>query len=60
MLRKSFLRNEDFFIIKKTKVLGILKISKLLLEYLTKQSVNRATDEISNILNIEYIKGIIE
>jgi len=51
---------ENFFKIMKTHFLGINNRLKLLLEYLTKMSVNRDIDKISSTLESEYINGIIE
>ena len=44
---------EDFFRTKKTNFLGNKKILKLLLEYLTKESVNIEINKTSNNLDNE-------
>ena len=58
MFRINFLINIDFFKIYKTHILGKKKILALLLEYLTKKSVNKDIDNTSTTLEIEYINGI--
>ena len=57
-LRINFLVKEDFFKRKNTNVLGIKKILKLHLEYLTNQSVNKDIERMSNNLDNEYKNGI--
>ena len=49
----------DLFKIKKTNFLGISKILELLLEYLTKISVNSEIEKTSKNLDNEYINGMI-
>ena len=60
MLRKYFLITDDFLRIMKTIFLGITKKILLLLEYLTKESVNKDIDKTSTNLDNEYINGIKE
>ena len=58
-LRIYFLIIDDLFKIKKINLRGCRNTLILLLEYLTKQSVNIDIDNTSTNLDIEYINGVM-